>query len=95
MLVLGIRAGAGMTISFMVLCDPMVEVRPGLQAVGLGWRAVWFRKGTPAAVYLVILIAAYLTVLLFCLGWILLGAPILIAVTGASYELLRRNDLLQ
>lgn len=90
-LVLLLRLVVAVTLSHLMLCDPLMDIKAGSESIAAGWESAKIQRGTPVAVVVSGVILSFLTVFLFCLGWVLLGAPLLIGVTAATYELLRVN----
>ena len=87
-----IRATAASMFSYGLLVDPRASIRPGLDAVREGWRMASTQRAKPALImFLAALIAAF-TILLACAGYFFLGLPLYIAVMGATYELIRRDQ---
>jgi hypothetical protein len=90
-LVLLLRLVVAVTLSYVLLCDPLVDIKAGSESIAAGWKSVNLQRGTPVAVVVFGFILSFMTVFLFCLGWVLLGAPLLMGVIAATYELLRVN----
>ena len=73
-----------------IVADPAFGRIGPMQAIQLGWRATGGRTWSIFALLLVTGVIAALTVLLLCVGWVLLGVPHILATYGAVHQLVNR-----